>query len=120
MAKKINFDSNTLLNLKFSKNVKGYDAFQVDSSLDKVVDDYRFYESFYKEAKDYIAELEGNIKKLKDDARKKDVEIAKYQKRLEGIKDKTNVTSENIDLLQRINALEKALYSRGIDPNKIK
>lgn len=120
MAKKINFNSDTLLNLKFSKNVKGYDAYQVDSSLDKVLDDYRFYESFYTEAKSYIASLEGEIKKLKDQIKNQDIEIAKYKKRLEGIKDGTNVTSENIDLLKKISSYEKVLYSKGIDPNKIK
>ncbi|MCQ2793324.1 MAG: DivIVA domain-containing protein [Bacilli bacterium] len=120
MAGKINFNSITLCDLKFAKNVKGYDAYQVDVALDRVIDDYHFYENFYKEAKDYIAKLESDVKKLRDETRKKDIEIARINKRIEGIKDKTNVSSENIDLLQRINALEKALYAKGIDPTKIR
>ncbi len=120
MASKINFNSNTLLNLKFTKNVKGYDAYQVDVTLDQILDDYRFYESFYAEAKQYIASLENTVKKQKDELRKKDIEIAKISKRIEGIKDSTNVSSENIELLQRISALEKALYLRGVDPSRIK
>jgi DivIVA domain-containing protein len=120
MASKINFNSETLNNLKFTKNVKGYDPYQVDVSLDKVVSDYRFYEAFYIEAKDYISKLEGEIKKSRDEIRSKDIEIAKINKRIAGIKDKTNVSSENIELLQRIDLLERALYSRGIDPTKIK
>ncbi len=120
MAGKVNFNSNSLFDVKFAKNVKGYDAYQVDMTLDKVLDDYRFYESFYQEAKTYIAKLESDIKKLNDESRKKDIEIARIKKRIEGIKDNTNVSSENIDLLQRINALERVLYSKGIDPTKIR
>lgn len=120
MNKNITFNSNNLLELKFTKNVKGYDAYQVDTTLDKVINDYRYYENFYIKAKEYIAQLESDIKKMRDELRKKDVEIAKYEKRFEGIKSQTNVTSENIDLLKRINQLEKALYARGLDPSKIK
>lgn len=120
MASKMNFTSNTLLNLKFSKNVKGYDAYQVDVTLDQILHDYHFYESFYAEAKQYIATLENTVKTQKDELRKKDIEIAKISKRIEGIKNATNVSSDNINLLQRISALEKALYLKGVDPSKIK
>ncbi len=120
MAGKLNFDSNSLLNLKFEKNVKGYDAYQVDVTLDQILADYRFYESFYTEAKQYIAELENRVKKQNDELRKKDVEIAKISNRLGGINNRANVSQENMNLLKRIDLLERALYKKGVDPTKIK
>ncbi len=120
MAGKLNFNTNTLLNLKFAKNVKGYDAYQVDMTLDQILADYNFYESFYTEAKQYIATLENTVKKQKDEIREKDVEIAKISNRLEGINKATNVSSDNISLLRRIDLLERALYKKGVDPTKIK
>lgn len=120
MAGKINYTTQSLLDLQFSKNVKGYDAYQVDVALDKVLDDYRFYEKFYNEAKEYIAKLESDIKKYRDEIREKDIELSKVTKRIEGIKDNQNVSTENMDLLQKIDAYERVLYSKGIDPTKIK
>lgn len=117
---KVNFSSDNLLNLKFTKNVKGYDAYQVDVSLDKVLEDYRFYENFYTEAKQYIAKLESEITKLRNENREKDVELAKVNKRIDGIEDDAKVSSGNLALLQRISALEKVLYSKGIDPSRIR
>ena len=40
----MNYNSKTLLDVKFSKNVKGYDALEVDETLDQVIEDYHFYE----------------------------------------------------------------------------
>lgn len=120
MPTKIHFNSESLLDVKFDKNVKGYDPYQVDVTLDKIIIDYRFYESFYHEAKEYIAKLEKEVKKLNDDNRKKDVELAKYKNRFDGIKDDSNVSKENFNLLRRIDKLERELYARGVDPNKIK
>lgn len=120
MAGKLNFNSQTLYDLQFTKNVKGYDAYQVDVALDKVLNDYRFYEKFYLEAKDYIAKLESDIKKYTDEIRQKDVELARISKRIDGIKDSSNVSTENMQLLQKIALLERELYRRGVDPTKIK
>lgn len=117
---KLSFDSNKLLNVKFTKNVKGYDAYQVDVTFDKIIEDYRFYESFYDQAKEYISKLEKDVGKQKDTIHSLEIEVAKYKKRFEGIPDNVNVTSENINLLKKIAAYEKVLYQHGIDPKKIK
>ena len=120
MPTKIHFTSETLLNLKFDKNVKGYDAYQVDVTLDRVLADYRFYESFYNEAKEYIARLEKDVKKLKDEGRNKDIELAKLKNRFTGISEDTKAGKDNLALLRRIDKLERELYARGVDPEKIK
>lgn len=120
MSTKIHFTSLTLLDLKFDKNVKGYDAYQVDVTLDRVLSDYRYYENFYREAKDYIAELEGEVKGLKTKNQKLTLENSKLENRLKGISSNKNAGSDNISLLRRIDALERALFAHGVDPTKIK
>lgn len=120
MPTKIHYTSETLLNEKFEKNVKGYDAYQVDVTLDRVLEDYRFYENFYLEAKDYIAKLEKEIRKYKKNLQDQEVELAKLKNRFSGIKDNTKAGSDNLALLKRIDRLERELYARGVDPEKIK
>ncbi len=120
MSDKINYTSESLLDLVFAKNVKGYDSDQVDTVLDEVIEDYAYYEKFRREATPYIVKLEKRVTELKEQVRNLEVELARYKNRLEGIKENANVSSENIDLLKRITSLEQELYRRGVDPSRIK
>ena len=119
MAEKLNFTYQSLLELEFTKNVRGYDPLQVDMALDKVIADLRHYEKFKADAIPYIQELERSIYDLKEKNKDLEVEIAKMNNRLSNIKDNPGVSKENIELLKRIDILEKALYKQGIDPSKI-
>ena len=40
MAKKLNYDTQALLNFKFKPSDKGYDALEVDQVFDKIIEDY--------------------------------------------------------------------------------
>ena len=62
----MNYNSKSLLDVKFKKNVKGYDAYQVDSTLDQVIDDYKFYEKTLEENRQTISSLESQNKTLKE------------------------------------------------------
>lgn len=120
VARPLNFTAKTLLEKTFTKNVKGYDPLEVDGTLDKVIEDYRHYEKFSAEARPYIIRLESDVTKLKNAVQERDVEIARLKNRLSGIKDDPQVSRGNINLLKRIDALEKALYRKGVNPNSIK
>ena len=115
----MNYNSKTLLDVKFSKNVKGYDALEVDETLDKVIDDYHQYEKQSALDKKTIDELQAEVAKLKEQARKDEVEIKRLKNIVDAIPDSPDVTRENIVYLRRISALEKALYKKGVDPKKI-
>ncbi len=115
----VKFNAMTLGSIKITDNCKGYDAYQVDTILDNVIEDYEFYEKFYKEAKSYIAELEEKVSNLKKQLQETEVELSKYKAKFDIIKDSDRVTSENIDLLTKIKKYENALYARGIDPTKL-
>lgn len=115
----MNYNSKTLLDVKFSKNVKGYDALEVDETLDQVIEDYHHYEKQTELDKKTIEELNKEISKLKEDLRKTEVECKRLQNEVDSIPDDPDVNRGNIQLLKRISVLEKALYKKGVDPKKL-
>ena len=122
MALKLNYSSKSLLDVKFTKNVKGYDPYQVDVALDKAIDDFKSYEEYHKESSEYIRRLETDTHELKERIRELELEVAKLKNRSSELsKDASaEVNKGNIELLKRISKLEKALYQKGVDPTKIK
>ncbi|MDY6430809.1 MAG: DivIVA domain-containing protein [Bacilli bacterium] len=118
--KTIILNSNKVLTKKFIPHGKGYDPDEVDAFLDVVVQDYVVFENYAKESKDYIIKLETALKNEKEHSRALEIENAKYAARFEGVKNNNNVNLSNIDYINRIDKLEKALYAQGINPNNIK
>lgn len=117
---KLTLTREKILNKQFTKNVKGYDPFEVDDFLDIVIQDYGAFKSYIEENKRYTETLEMENAKLREKMRTIELENSRMQARLNGIKEGDKVTKENIDLLQRIHALENFLYSQGYDVNNIK
>lgn len=120
MAYQVNFTSKTLLETKFEKNVRGYNAYEVDVALDKVIEDLVYYEINMAELTKRVENLSIKCQNLEKNVKDKELEIAKLQNKLPPLKNDKAVSRENINLLKRIDALEKALYKRGVDPSKIK
>lgn len=117
--KEISLNAEAILHKTFTPNVKGYDPDEVDSFLDLVLHDYQAFEKYYKESRRYIADLETQWRKDKEANKALTVENAKLKSRLSGVKEGTSVNSNDIHLVNRIAALEKALYQQGIDPRTI-
>lgn len=115
----MNYNSKTLLDVKFSKNVKGYDALEVDQTLDMVIEDYGDYEKQLSLDKSSIKKLNQEIADLKATIRKLEVDNKKLKKTVDSIPEGPEVNKSNINLLSRISKLEAALYKKGVDPKKI-
>ena len=115
----IKLNAEKILKQVFTPDVKGYDADQVDTFLDQVKEDYQVFESYVAKSRKYIVDLETQLKRCRDQLSTLEVENARMAQRLEGIKDSDNVSSGNIDLLQRIDRLERELFRLGADPRKI-
>ena len=94
---------NLLKDLKIKKELKRFKEFKKTFKFD------------YKE----VEEKDLKIKKLEEEKSALEIELGKYKARFSNIKAEDNVTTGNIELLKRINLLEKALYNAGIDPSKI-
>ena len=115
----ISLNSQLILKKVFTPDVKGYDADQVDEFLDQVARDYVAFEAYYNDSKKYIVDLETQLRKARERGSELEVENARLNRRLDGIKDTDKVSPENIELIQRIRKLENALYRMGEDPSKM-
>ena len=121
MAVKLFLNSQTIINHIFplmSKNA--YDATEVDKFLDIIVQDYRMVESnTLVLAKEYETLKEKN-RLLEAEKRGLEVEVEKYKAKVANIKSGDNVSTDNIELIKRIDALEKFLWAHGFNPDTIK
>ena len=121
MAVKLFLNSQTILNHTFPITHKNaYDAEEVDRFLDMVIQDYKLVEASVVIPVNEYETLKQKNKVLESDKRKLEVELERYKARFTNIKSSDNVTTDNIELVRRINALEKFLWSHGFNPDTIK
>jgi len=120
MSLKLVLSSKEILDKKFSFTNDGYNPFDVDEYLDKVIEDYKLVEENLLVKQEEIQILEERIKSLISENDILNSELNNYKKRFEGLKTDENVSINNIDYLQRISKLETALWKVGVDPKKIK
>ena len=119
MAKECNFSSEELLNFKFKAVDRGYDPEQVDSVLDKIIDDYRLYES---NSQINSEELLHQIEELKKANAELNELLQKEKSRVKYLpRDQKDVHIDNYELLLRIGKLEKIISEQlNISPDDIK
>lgn len=120
MPLKLKLTSQALLEKQFQGSTPGYNPLQVDEFIDRIIKDYRLVEANVLMLKKDVNDLNKQISDLSEAKRKLEMDNIKYKSRLSNIKEGDNVTSENVELLKRINALEKFIYEKGFDPTKIK
>ena len=99
---------------------RGYDPYEVDKFLDQVILDYEKVETNYLMSKEEIDELNLKIKKLEEERRFFELELGKLKTKYANVKPGDNVNDGNIQLIKRINVLEKFLWQNGFNPNNIK
>lgn len=131
---KLELSPKLILDEKFQKDVKGYNAEEVDSFLDKVIQDYVSFVQFQKETAAYLEKLDAEIQGLSNEKaslalekkssyekrRSLEIENASLHNKLDGIKPGDKATPENLEYISRINQLEDFLYSMGYDPRTLK
>lgn len=117
-----------ILNKKFSKDVKGYDASEVDEFLDQIIADYEALTLSIGEKDAKINALENEIRSISpefDSSKEKmkamgervkelELENASLKNKLDGIKPGDKVNAENLEWIQRCRKLEKLLYQQGL------
>ncbi len=116
----ISLNVEQILKKTFTPNVKGYDPDEVDSFLDQIIKDYRSFETYYMESKNYIISLESQLRDLKETSSNLTVEKARLESRLAGVKDPSSISKDNLQYVNRIASLEHALWGLGVDPNGVK
>ena len=121
MAVKLFLNSQAIVDHVFtiiSKNA--YDAMEVDRFLDVIIKDYRTVEANVLILKHDYEQLVDKNKSLEKEKRELEVEVERYKARFTNINPSDNVTTDNIELVRRINALEKFLWAHGFNPDTIK
>ena len=118
MAKELNFTSEKLLDIKFPAIVKGYDPYQVDLIIDKIIEDYRLIEASNEE----IQDLKNEILELKKIKSSLEEQLLKEKNRVKYLpRDQKEVHIDNYELLLRIGKLESIIHDKlGISPDEIK
>ncbi|HHT66827.1 MAG TPA: DivIVA domain-containing protein [Erysipelotrichaceae bacterium] len=121
MAVKLFLNSKAILEQTFPlESDNAYNAEEVDRFLDIVLKDYVTAEANVIISENEYNSLIEKVKTLENTKRLMEVELEKYKARFTNIKSSDNVTTDNIDLVRRINALEKYLWNHGFNPNTIK
>ena len=121
MAVKLFLNSQTIINHVFPVITRNaYDATEVDRFLDEIIQDYKQVEANSLVVKKEYEELVNKSRKLEQEKRNLEVELEKYKAKFANIKSSDNVTNDNIELVRRINALEKFLWTHGYNPDTIK
>lgn len=115
---KLLLTSKDVLNKEFSKNVKGYDAYEVDCFLDQVLKDYKVIDNVVLNLNSQITELKKQNLDLQREVEQMESNSVKRSKQTFVVNDYSRL--DNLDLLKKISAYENKLYELGVDPSKIK
>ncbi|MBO4358388.1 MAG: DivIVA domain-containing protein [Erysipelotrichaceae bacterium] len=102
---KLNLTPEEILDKQFDVDFKGYAPNEVDSFLDKILEDYQIMEENVQQLLDSVAKLQEQVKELTN----RNIE-------LEGRKvafDLSNTTSySSVDILKRISRLEELVSNK--------
>ena len=130
MEKKIDLTIDAIYKEKFEKDVKGYNAEQVDIFLDRIIRDYDTFSEIISSKDAQIASLKAELSKTKEQIANADVDYERLRslerensvmaKQLESIKPGATPNAENLRYIQRVNALESFLFNEGYDVKTLK
>lgn len=118
MQVKLFLSASKISQKEFEGTKPGYDALQVDSFLDIVIKDYENMEKYILDSQEEINNLNNKVTMLTNNLSKMEAQVSIYEKKIKDYSE-TKANAENIDLLKRISALEKALGKLGVNPSMI-
>ena len=120
MAIRLVLSSKEILNKVFKGVPRGYDPYEVDQYLDRIIKDYERVEENVLMTEEENKRLLNKIKELEQKNQSLEIEIGKYKTKYAKIKPTDNVNDDNINLIKRINTLETFLWQNGFNPSSIK
>ena len=118
MTTKLNYTPETILDVKFSPKEKGYDPLEVDKIFDGIISDYKSLCKNIDELSKSNEKKQQELDALKKQQKNMEFEIASLKKKLDTLPKVNGVTDDNYMLLKKVTAYERALFKKGIDPNK--
>ena len=119
MAIKLVLSSEEIGNKVFKGVPRGYDPYEVDKFLDSIISDYEKVEENYLASQEEMRGLNEKIRKL-EERHFLEIELSKIKAKYTNVKPTDAVNDDNINLIKRINVLEKFLWRNGFNPDNIK
>ena len=116
----LHLNSQAILDRTFNGSTPGYNALEVDEFLDKIIGDYKLVEANFLANEKFINDLLLEIQNLRKKNESLDIENNSLKSKISGISDVSKVNVSNIELVKRINILEKTLWKLGVNPTNIK
>ena len=120
MAIKLVLSSEEIGNKVFKGVPRGYDPYEVDKFLDSIISDYEKVEENYLASQEEMRGLNERIRKLEEERHYLEIELSKIKAKYTNVKPTDAVNDDNINLIKRINVLEKFLWRNGFNPDNIK
>ncbi len=109
MAKETNLTAQEIYEKQFHVVLQGYEASEVDSLLDKVIEDYQLYEDKMEELGLALARYEAKIKELQSQVFALEQEKSNMKEQINS--DFINGNTDQVDILKRIARLEEAVFN---------
>ena len=120
---KLRLTSKDILNKKFKSSPNGYNPEDVDTFLDKILEDYRDIDKEIDNLNAQLVSLKRDNEALKSGLREKEQVISIQKSKNIALRNNQNnheSSLDNLELLQKCGAYERKLYELGVDPSKIK
>ena len=118
MANKLNYDSESILNVVFSPKEKGYDPDEVDRIFDNIIKDYDAMAAQINDLAAKNAKQQAKIDKLAKDIEQLTLDLASLKNQYEVLKKTSKVTGDNYQLVLKVAAYERVLHRKGINLKK--
>ena len=118
MANKLNYDSKSLLNIKFSPKQKGYDPLEVDQIFDNIIKDYETLNAQINELTIQNDKQQEKYDELKQELQRAQFELASLKEKYNKLKKTSSVTGDNYELVNKVAAYERVLHRKGINLKK--
>ncbi len=112
--------SKEILDKVFSSSPRGYSPLEVDAYLDKILSDYRLVENNVLLEKTEQDMKDKKISELQEKIKALEIENSKLNSIVSGISPSQGVTTDNIKLLKRIDALERYINKLGYNAKSIR
>ena len=107
MSSKIKLDYLQILDKDFSVKPNGYDAKEVDSFLDTIIEDYKAYEEINNQFI-MLQKANNNLRKKNNDL---ELEVETLKSKAKDITTSGEVDFNNVELLKKISYLEEQVYN---------
>ena len=120
MAIKLVLSSEQISEKIFKGVPRGYDPYEVDKYLDRIINDYMKVEANYLMSKEEMDNLNKKIKTLEVEKTQLEIELNRLKNKYKGVKPSDNVTEDNLQLLKKIDRYERFLWQNGFNPYNIK